>query len=214
MNAQFLSELALAGGLLLPVAVIVGIVFIRSSVEATIQSFSWKRKVSLERSTWVERSSYSGWPDGSRNHRSTIEVHQVYQVVSHRTTTTMINGQPVVSTQPVYGFVPHPRKKFLYEIQEWVKVRDVVASGEDRQPYWPEYALSGPDERVGETQETYQVMFQAIKGKRKIYRVTLPNEEDWAALDEADIYKLQVSLFGTVLQVQRLDDSSKVYQGN
>lgn len=206
MTAQFLSELALAGGLLLPVVVIVGIVFIRSSVEATIQSFSWKRKVSLEHSTWVEKSSYSGWPEGSRNHRSTIEVHQVYQVVSHRTTTTMINGQPIVSTQPVYGFVPHPRKKFLYEIQEWVKSRDVVASGEDRRPYWPEYVLAGPDERVGETQEIYQVAFQTIKGR--IYRVTLPKEEDWAALDETATYKLQISLLGEVLQVQKVGEAS------
>jgi hypothetical protein len=210
MTAQLLSALALVGGFLLPVAVIIGIVFIHSSVEATIQSFSWERKVSLEHYIWIEKSSYNGWPQNSRNHRSTVEVRQIYQVMSQRTTTTMINGQPIISTQPVYGFVPYRRKKFFYEIQEWVKNRDVVASGKDRHPYWPEYTLSGPDERVGETQETYQVVFQAMKGKGKIYRVTLPNEEDWAALDEKATYKLQVSLFGSVLKVQKAVTPNRV----
>ncbi len=206
MTAPFLSDLALVGGLLLPVAVIVGIVFKRGIVETTIQNFFWQRTVSIQRYVWREKSSYIGYPKDSRNHQSTVEVRQSYQPISQRTTTTIINGQPVVSTQPVYAFVPHRQKKFLYEAQEWVKSREIVASGKDQQQaYWPEYTLAD-DERVDERQETYQVVFQAMKLKGKIYRITLPKEEDWLALDEHATYTLRVSLFGTVLKVQKAGD--------
>ncbi len=113
MNQQLIADLALAGVFLLSVAAVIGGLLLRWSVEATIQGFFWQRKVSLECYTWVEKSSYNGYPAGSRNHRSKVEVHQTYQVVSSRTTTTVINGSPVTSTQPVYGFVPHPRKRFF-----------------------------------------------------------------------------------------------------
>ncbi len=79
----------------------------------------------------------------------------------------------------------------------------MVASGEDRHAYWPEYRLSTPDERVGETEETYQVVFQA-RGKEKTYQVTLPGESDWVDLDDKAIYTLQISLFGKVLKVQKV----------
>jgi hypothetical protein len=205
MHESLFNILALVT-LLLLVAVIAGGLLVRRTVEATIQSFFWERKVLLERNVWKPESSYSGYPAGSRNHRSTIEVHQTYQVTGYRTMTTMINGRPVTSTQPVYGFVPHPRKKFLYEIQRWVKGRELVASGKYRQPRWPDYTLADSDERVGEKQETYQVVFQATKGKRRVYQVTFPEEKQWAALDDKATYLLQVSLFGKVLHVQRAEN--------
>jgi hypothetical protein len=201
MNVQLIASLTIAGGLLLLTIVLL---LIRCTVTATVDGFSWKRTVSLEHLIWVKETSYTGYPDGSRNHSSTVEAHQTYQVIGYQTTTTMLNGRPVTSTQPVYGFVPHPRKKFLYEIQRWVKSRELLAEGNDRATvYWPEYTLDAhTQERVYKTKETYLVCFKTPKGK--IYKVTLP-EKDWAELDEKATYKLRVSLFQKVFFVEKVE---------
>lgn len=116
--------------------------FIHRTIIATITGFSWTRKVFLEHCLWVEETSYWGFPEGSINQQSRIEIYNSYEVVSYNTQTTQINGVTSTSTQPVYGNVARRRRKYTYEIQRWFKSRELVAEGEQHNDvHWPHYTL-------------------------------------------------------------------------
>jgi hypothetical protein len=166
----------------------------------TVAGFSWERKVLLEHFAWVQETSYTGFPAGSRNHHSTTEQYQSYEVVRHDTRTTVVNGTTTTTTQPVYGFVSHTRRKYTYEIQKWAKSRELLAEGEERATlHWPAYTLDrSTQERVKSVQEKYLVHFQSAKGKK--YRQTLP-EAEWTALDDQSTYTLKMSVFGHITHI-------------
>jgi hypothetical protein len=175
---------------------------IRRTIVATIESFSWTRKVLLEEHIWAEESSYSGFPEGSRNQQSTVETYYVSEVVSYNTQTTQVNGVTSTTTVPVYGSVRKQRTKYTYEIQEWVPSRTFVSEGsEHNNVYWPRYTLDrSTSERISDTKETYQVFFQTAKGKQ--YKQKL-SESDWNALDDTMDYELRVNLYGKITKLPK-----------
>ncbi|HEY4385553.1 MAG TPA: hypothetical protein VGN34_13925, partial [Ktedonobacteraceae bacterium] len=148
---------------------------------------------------WVSETSYSGFPDGSRNQTKTVEHYQAYEYLRTETRTTTVNGQTTTTTGPVYGFVTRRRTKYMYEIQKWVESRRLEAEGEERASlHWPAYTLDrSTQERVESTRERYLVFFQSAKGKR--YKRKL-SEADWAALDGQSAYILKVNIFGHIKQ--------------
>ena len=174
--------------------------FIHRTIIATITGFSWTRKVFLEHCLWVEETSYWGFPEGSINQQSRIEIYNSYEVVSYNTQTTQINGVTSTSTQPVYGNVARRRRKYTYEIQRWFKSRELVAEGEQHNDvHWPHYTLdSSTSERIEATKETYLAFFQAAKGKQ--YKQKL-SESDWNALDDTMEYDLRVNLYGKITKL-------------
>lgn len=170
---------------------------IRRTQIARIAGFSWQRKVELEHYIWMQESSYEGYPEGCRNQYSTTETDYTYEVTGHNTKTTQNpDGTTSTTTEPVYSMVPHIRTKYIYEIQQWCKSRDVIARGDDHNPFWPQYDLDLlTHERVRATEEKYLVHFQTEKGKQ--YQHKLP-ESEWTALDDQIAYRLRLTLYGQV----------------
>jgi hypothetical protein len=198
MDAQTILWVTAIGVMLL---LALGLVFFRRKVVATVAGFSWVRQMFLEKYVWMEESSLVGFPDGSRNQRKTRERYQSFEVVRHDTrTTTDANGNTTTTTQPVSGWVTHWRTRYLYEIQRWITSRQLNTSGEDREPYWPEYVLDESiSERVCKTKETYLVHFQNAKGKS--FQREMP-EDAWAHFDERDTYALKATVFGRITWVE------------
>jgi hypothetical protein len=195
MNIQLIIDIAIC------VLLILALVFllIRRTAAATIAGFSWQRKVLLEHCIWVEESSTSGYPEGSRNQHSEMETYQSYEVVrTEIRTTTDANGNTSTVSQPVYENVTRWRTKYMYEIQRWRKSREELAEGNDHTPYWPSYTLdNSTQERVEKTKETYRVFFRTTSGQTYQHK---PPESDWSALDEKATYKLRVTLYGGVTE--------------
>lgn len=198
MDATTIMSLALLGGFLLLCALATAAFLIPFTVIATIERFSWSRKMFLEHYVWVQDTSYSGFPEGSRNQHEEVETYQSYEMVRTETTTTTVDGNTTTTTHPVYEFVTRSRTKYTYEIQQWVKSREFEAEGEDRTTYWPKYKLNHhTHERVREIQEKYVVFFQTAKGKK--YKRTLP-ETEWSVLDDQATYILKVNIFRQILR--------------
>jgi hypothetical protein len=196
MDATLITSLVL-GSILLALLLVL---LVRRTVVATVAGFSWQRRVELEQYVWVEDSSYSGYPQGSRNQHSKRETYFTNEITSQiTTTTTNADGTPSTTTQPVYQMVPHWRTKYLYEIQRWRKSRELRAEGGQRTGvHWPAYTLdAASQERVQDRHEHYQIIFETSKGKR--YTCELP-ENEWAALDEQPTYRVRVTLFGKATQ--------------
>lgn len=199
MDALTILLLTLMGVFLL--LLVLGLVFFRRRIVVTVEGFSWERQMFLEKYVWVEESSLSGYPLGSRNQHSTIETYYINTVVGHNTSTTQNpNGTTSTTSTPIYRMVPHTRRKYLYEIQRWMASRQLVSSEKKRKPYWPSYAL---DERVSERvcnrSEKYLVHFRSAKGKP--FQRELP-EDAWAHLDEKETYVLKTTVFGRIMRVE------------
>lgn len=118
------------------------------------------------------------------DHYETEEVQVPEQVIDHYETytTEVDNGdgtfdveehkEPVYKTEyhtetrevPVYVDIPIFDTKYYYEIERYVKEREVTTSGNDHNPQWGEVELSGPTgahdtgkEREGERHGTYGI---------------------------------------------------------
>lgn len=214
MNGQTILMFVLLGGFLLIFALVVIAFCVGRTVSARIEGFSWFRKLFLEHYIWVQASSYSGFPSGSRKQHSEVESYQSLEHVRDDTiTTTSADGQTITTTQPVSEFVTRSRTKYSYEIQEWVKSRGLLAKGRERATvHWPAYVLDrSTHEQVESTQEQYLVHFQTAKGKK--YQRALP-ETDWAALDDQSIYLLKVNMFGHILNVTPSQTAKMPMVGN
>lgn len=201
MDAQTLLLLSILGGILLICALVAVGFLVKRTVSVTVAGFSWYRKVFLEHYIWVSDSSYSGFPEGSRNRAEKVESYQSYECVRTEARTTTINDQTTTTWEPVYEFVTRWRTKYTYEIQQWQPSRTLVAEGEERTGvHWPSYTLNtSAYERVSDQKEQYLIIFQAPKSKQ--YKREM-NEAAWSDFDEHDAYTLKVNLFG---QIKRVD---------
>jgi hypothetical protein len=174
---------------------------IRRTIIATIIGFSWQRTISLKHFIWVRESSYSDYPDGSRNRSSTEESYLSYEFVRFDTaTTTDANGNSTTTTDSVYEPVVRYRTQYTYEIQRWRISREVLAEGNNRNDvYWPGYTFDKTTrEQIDKTRESYQVHFQTAKGKQYHRELT---QDAWDALDEQATYRLRVTLYGMVTDI-------------
>jgi len=156
----------------------------------------------------VEGSSYHGFPEGSRNQRKKSESYQVQEFVrTETTTTTSANGQTTTTSRPIYQSATRWRTKYIYEIQKWIRSRELVAEGTERATlHWPAYRLDrSTQEQIEDATEKYLVTFRSAKGKKYTRRLT---EADWTALDEQATYTLEVNLFG---QVKRVNAGSEQF---
>ena len=200
MNEQTIITLIIVGSFLLVCALLLAALLIRRTLIATIEGFSWFRKVLLEHYIWVQDSSYYSFPSGSRNGQRKVEYYQSYEVIRYQTTTTTVNGNTTTTTQPVYGYISRRRTKYTYEIQKWIKSRELVAEGKERVTlHWPIFTLDhSTQERVKDTQAKYLVFFRTTKDK--VYKRALP-ETAWTTLDDTCSYTLKINLFGQVKHI-------------
>lgn len=201
MDAQTVLLVAILGGLLL-IGILITVGFlVKLTVSATIAGFSWNRKVFLEHYIWVEDSSYTGFPAGSRNQREDLESYQSYEFVRTETRTTTIGDQTTTTSEPVYEFVTRWRTKYTYEIQQWQPSRTLLAQGEERAGvHWPSYTLdASTQERVKDQKEQYLAIFQMPKGKHATREL---QEAAWYDFDEQAPYLLKINLFGQIKRVE------------
>ena len=142
--------------------------------------------------------------DSVLSHYESVEVQRSRQVVDHYETyytytdngngtfTEVPHERPVYTTeyytetvrQPVYQQVPRYQTKYYYNIWRWTPSRDVAASGEDHNTYWPEVGL-GENEREGQRTEAYAftVEHRKNKGAPETYRLA---ESDWMNINVND----------------------------
>jgi hypothetical protein len=202
------TEIILGASIFLLLVLALLPLFIHRTIIATITGFSWTRKAFFEHCLWVEESSYSGFPDASRNQQSAVETYYVSQIVSYTTRTTQINGVTSTTTEPVYGSVRKKRTKYTYEIQRWFKSRELISQGKDHHNvHWPHYTLDQSTlERIDKTKETYLAFFQTAKGKQ--YQQKL-SESDWNALDDTVEYDLRINLYGKITALPKARGTMK-----
>ena len=142
--------------------------------------------------------------DSVLSHYESVEVQRSRQVVDHYETyytytdngngafTEVPHERPVYTTeyytetvqQPVYQQVPRYQTKYYYNIWRWTPSRDVTASGEDHNTFWPEVEL-GENEREGQRTEayTFTVEHRKNKGAPETYRLA---ESDWMNINVND----------------------------
>ena len=142
--------------------------------------------------------------DNVLSHYENVEVQRSRQVVDHYETyytytdngngtfTEVPHERPVYTTeyytetvqQPVYQQVPRYQTKYYYNIWRWTPSRDVTASGEDHNAFWPEVEL-GENEREGQRTEayTFTVEHRKNKGAPETYRLA---ESDWMNINVND----------------------------
>ena len=142
--------------------------------------------------------------DSVLSHYESVEVQRSRQVVDHYETyytytdngngtfTEVPHERPVYTTeyytetvqQPVYQQVPRYQTKYYYNIWRWTPSRDVAASGEDHNTFWPEVEL-GENEREGQRTEayTFTVEHRKNKGAPETYRLA---ESDWMNINVND----------------------------
>ncbi|HVU68387.1 MAG TPA: hypothetical protein VHD63_14710 [Ktedonobacteraceae bacterium] len=200
MDGNTMYALIVPGVFLLVGLLLVLAALIHRPVQATVTGFSWFRAIFFEHYVWVEESSLDGFPAGSRHQHSQLESYQSYEYERTETITTTQNGQTTTTTRPVYRHVTRWRWRYFYEIERWVRSRDLRAEGTDRAScHWPAYQLNqSTHERIEKTREKYVAFFQTAKGKQ--FKRELP-EEAWMALDEQATYTLKVNFFGRVKHV-------------
>ena len=142
--------------------------------------------------------------DSVLSHYESVEVQRSRQVVDHYETyytytdngngtfTEVPHERPVYTTeyytetvqQPVYQQIPRYQTKYYYNIWRWTPSRDVTASGEDHNTFWPEVEL-GENEREGQRTEayTFTVEHRKNKGAPETYRLA---ESDWMNINVND----------------------------
>lgn len=140
------------------------------------------------------------------SHYESVEVERSREVFDHNETyytyEDMGNGyyeeipneRPIYRTeyytetvqQPVYVQVPRYATKYYYDIYRWVEARNVLSSGNDTDPYWPEIYYA-EDERQGKTTEAYLFSVEPNSDKSSSVAATYSiNEADWHNLHVGD----------------------------
>ena len=134
------------------------------------------------------------------DHYENRQVPRTRQVYDHDEYTLEDNGNgtfssvahPVYRTEtyyetvrePVYRPVPRYAEKYYYNIWRWTPSRDVTASGNDHEAYWPEVTLA-ENEREGKRSEKYTFTVENTKkaGETATYRLA---ESDWMNVNTGD----------------------------
>jgi hypothetical protein len=174
------------------------LLLIRKSIYATISSFSWERKINVEKEVLVKKTSYHGFPGNSRN-RKTIQESYQYSTTTYRSKMTYRLGKHEWVREPVTEWKWGVRTRYDFEVPEWQYGRTISSTGESRNDvHWPACILAD-NERSSNKRERYTVQFLAENGKK--YKKRL-KENIWIALDASARYLLKTTLFGKVAKIQ------------
>ena len=199
MNMQIILGIAIASAFLLP---LLAFLWMCRPVVATIEGFSWERRVVFERSAWVKESSYQGFPDGSRNQETEVETYDkpIWGTRSHVESDYRQDSTHsyIVYDSVIEGHIKSKRTKYTYEIHKWIPGKRLVKGRNRTGVSWPSSPLNEEiPERVSHTQELYWVFLRTKT--RGTYPLQLA-ESDWKALDEKATYVLRLTLSGRAKQ--------------
>lgn len=94
--------------------------------------------------------------------------------------------------EPVYVQIPIYETFYVYEIERWTHKSTEKVSGNDKEPYWPEYTFSDK-ERKGTFTETYTVKVTDEDGKTREFKLSF---EEWNTLEVGQAVKLKTHVGG------------------
>jgi hypothetical protein len=158
--------------------------------DQVIVGYETKQRQVSERVQVGERTYVCGQRDLGNGFFEDIECTEPVYETQQRTETY---------EEPLYEQVPVYATKYVYEVERWSPVRTERVTGNDQQAYWPELRL-GPNQREGERQESYQIVFGNDGGER--FTLTFPLEE-WLSFESRGSYKLRVNGMGQAIGVDR-----------
>lgn len=124
------------------VTLIVGIIlgswaiwFRTTSIDLTIESVRWVRKIEVEQFRTLDRSDWRGeQPSDARIYDTRSEVHHYDHIYTGQTCYGSGNSRHCTSN---YINVPSYRDKYYYRVDRWVQDSFLVADGTDQSPSWP-----------------------------------------------------------------------------
>lgn len=216
-----------AGIFLLAVLAIIGIVWLVTPKEKTIEvnETNWKYTVDVQDYKTYQESDWS-IPSGGRLLYSQQEIRSYKQVLDHyetktRTYTEQVldhydtnyyytdNGDgtftehssdtPVYRTEtktetyeePVYRDEPVYDTKYYYEIERWKYARSVVATGNDKKPYYGELNLAS-NERESTKHQYYSLTGYVVEDEEtKTFELS---SDQWEQIMAGDVVKCKTSL--------------------
>ena len=175
-----------------------------------ISSMSWTREINIDEYRMYSESGWTlpagatqtnarreiHHYDQVLDHYENVSVTKSKRVLDHYEYEMKDNGNgtfssvshPVYTTEyytdterrPVYRSEPRYQTKYYYDIWRWTPSRDVSASGDDHNVYWPEFTLE-EKEREGQHTETYRFTVEHIKNTKKgpaSYRLRNNSDEE------------------------------------
>ena len=147
------------------------------------------------------RTEYSYEDLGNGKFRKVSHEIPVYDTEYYTETVMM----PVSVPYTVY------ETKYYYTVWRWVHSRDVPASGEDHDPYWPEVTL-GENEREGGRTGEYRFTAADEKGTSATYRLVRSDhaESDWMKLSVGDKVQIKGKRTVTDMDGNKLADIEEV----
>ncbi len=91
-----------------------------------------------------------------------------------------------------YKDVPVYREKYKFNVFKWLKGKEAIASGNNKEPYWPELIKDpkAKDARIGEKTERYFI--EIIDHKNKKHKEKVPMEY-WLNVEKGDKVKAKKS---------------------
>lgn len=99
--------------------------------------------------------------------------------------------------EAVYRDVPVYDTKYTYTIWRWREVRTERLSAANDAPRWPDPTLA-KDERLGQRQETYTVVFTDRKGKEYTHKT---GQADWENFTLGQQLTVRTNAFGAIVSV-------------
>ena len=189
----------------------------KTSGALKVTALEWARNINVEENRQFSESGWTlpngAELTGTRNeihhydqvldHYENRQVPRTRQVYDHDEYTLEDNGNgtfssvshPVYRTEtyyetvrePVYRPVPRYAEKYYYNIWRWTPSRDVTASGNDHEAYWPEVTLA-ENEREGQRSEAYTFTVQNPQKPEDVSTWQIA-EGDWRNIETGgDVY--------------------------
>ena len=200
-------------------------------------NFSWERSINIETYKTVTEEDWD-IPNGGREikHWTDIKDHiSVLDHYEHRTRQVEIgertyncgsrdlgNGyfEDITCSDPIYGTESYDEPiyrndpvyaiKYRYDIDKWIISDSKKASGNSREPYWPDLNLTKNSqnvlgsEREGERKEIYTVTFTSEEKKPKNYTERL-DFSAWISFQNNQLYRAKRS-FGKLSDITPLTE--------
>lgn len=190
-----LTQWAIGAGIALVALIVAGIIYAvtyRKQVTGTVTDMTWERTVEIEAFQQVAQEAWDeAVPDDAygktcdRKQRGEERVKVGEREVCEQQDAGDGSFREVCHDEPVYERRPTYDQWCTFTVDRWIVVRDVEASGAQREPdpHWPEFVLAAGtggygQEREGQKHERYAVKFREEGGKS--HECSFDDEAKWA----------------------------------
>lgn len=177
----------------------------RDTVEGAVTSVHWERTIAIEAFRPVE---HEDWRDQIPSEatpgvcheevRSTQEspAPNSLEVCGTPYTVDLANGEAEVVQDCIYEVYDD---KCSYTVNEWTPTDRVVASGDSLNPTWPSAANLAAGERLGDRDESYEVVLAA---DGKTYTYSPESETEFFSFASGSRWLLGINALGGILTIE------------